>query len=223
MTLLWRAVRAPYVRARELVTTILFDRRYGVETVGSESADELGLTDAQYVSYMPIRLRSLRRLLPPRSVGGDDVFVDLGSGKGRAVLIAGLNYPFRRVEGVELSSALHETAERNVAAVRHRLRSRDVRLVRSDVLDYEVPDDVTVVLINNPFKGAVFTTVVERLLASVDRRPRRMRIIYGNPHEEAALLGTCRVRLVKNARGWRPGREWSRSNSVRLYDVLPAR
>jgi hypothetical protein len=62
--------------------------------------------------------------------------------------------------------------------------------------------------------------VVGRLFESVDRHPRRLRIVYGNPVEEDALMRTGRVRPVRTLRGWRPGAEWARSNSFRLYEVV---
>jgi hypothetical protein len=212
-------VKPPYVKARQLGTKVLFDRRYHVDTSGEISCAELGLSDPRHVWYGPAGVTRLRRILPPREVSEDDVFIDFGSGKGRAVLQAALHYPFRRVYGVEISEQLHEIAQRNVASCRDRLRCRDVRLTRADVTDYEISDDVTVAFFNNPFVGDVFETVIERLLESVDRRPRRLRLVYGNPAEEAALLRTGRVRPVRTLRGWRPGGEWARSNSFRLYEV----
>ena len=148
-----------------------------------------------------------------------DVFIDLGSGKGRAVLQAALHYPFRTAYGVELSELLHEIAEGNLQRIRRRLRCQDVRLVRSDVLHFYIPTDVTVVFLNNPFQGQVFATVVDRLLDSIDSNPRTLRIVYGNPVEEATLLRTGRAQLVRQLRGWRPGQEWWRSNSCRLYTL----
>ncbi len=68
----------------------------------------------------------------------------------------------------------------------------------------------------------MFAAVVRNILDSYDRAPRPMRIIYGNPIEEPMLLETGRVRLVRRVRGFRPGAEWSRSNSIRLYEVMPA-
>lgn len=85
-------------------------------------------------------------------------------------------------------------------------------------MDYEIPDDVTVVFMNNPVQGENFAAVVKQLLNSCDRRPRP-RIIYANPREEPTLLSTGRIRMVRRSRGFRPGREWSRSNSIRLYSV----
>ncbi|UOY00200.1 methyltransferase domain-containing protein [Blastococcus sp. PRF04-17] len=214
-------VKPPYVRIRGAVQTAMFDRRYGVETEGLVSTADAGVTDPHSMHYLPAGVLSLRRILPPSSVGPDDVFVDFGSGKGRIVLQAALHYPFRAVYGVELSESLHTVAERNVATLRDRFRCPEVHLLQGDARTVDLPDDVTVVYLYNPFRGAVFADVVDRLIASVDRNPRRMRIVYGNPEEEAALLATGRVRLLRATRGWRPSREWSRSNSFRLYEVTP--
>ena len=75
--------------------------------------------------------------------------------------------------------------------------------MRANVLDFVIPDDVTVAFLFNPFTEDVFATVISRLFDSLDRNPRRLRIIYGNPREEAALLTTGRVRLIRVLRGWR--------------------
>ena len=213
-------VKPPYVHARRALREALFDRRYGVETEAGMSTEEAGVTDPDSTRYMPAGLLSLRRILPLRLVGPDDVFVDVGSGKGRVVLQAALRYPFAAVYGVELSETLHAVAERNLTAVQDRVRC-PVHFVQGDARTAELPDTVTVAYLYNPFGGEVFRTVIDRLIASVDRHPRRLRIIYGNPEEEAALLATGRVRLVRAVRGWRPGREWSRSNAFRMYEVLP--
>ncbi|SNR77462.1 methyltransferase domain-containing protein [Blastococcus mobilis] len=214
-----KVVKPPYVRARRFVGNALFDRRYHVETDGEVSIAELGLSDPRSVRYQPAGVMRLRRILPPREVSEDDVFIDFGSGKGRAVLQAALHYPFRRVYGVELSERMHEIAQRNVETCRNRLRCRDVRLIRADAATFDIPDEVTVALFNNPFVGGLFEAVVARLLESVDRHPRRLRIVYGNPVEEDALLRTGRVRPVRTLRGWRPEKEWARSNAFRLYEV----
>jgi hypothetical protein len=201
----------------------LAERRNGIRTEGEVELDELGLAAVDRNSYKPAPWFALRRALPRRSVSPRDVFIDLGSGQGRVVFQAARFYPFRRVVGVELAANLHARAAANIAGNRARLRCRDVRLVCSDVLDFPIPDDVTVVYLYNPFTGNTFATVVDRLLASVDRRPRRLRIVYANPVEHERLMAIGRVRLVRRVRGLRPGREWARSASTYVYEVLPGR
>ena len=43
----------------------------------------------------------------------DFTFIDIGSGKGRTLLMAS-DYPFRRIIGVELLPELHRIAQENV-------------------------------------------------------------------------------------------------------------
>jgi len=157
-----------------------------------------------------------------REVGDEDVFVDYGSGMGRVVYQAAAQYPFKRVIGVELSEELNAIARENIDRNRPRLRCQAVELLTSDALGFEVPPDVSIAFFFNPFTGELFASVIDRLLASYDRHPRRLRIIYRNPLEHERLIATGRVRPVRRVRGWRPGREWSRSNSTRMYEVTPA-
>jgi SAM-dependent methyltransferase len=151
-------------------------------------------------------------------VGPDDVFVDVGSGKGR-VLLEATRYPFRRVIGVELSAELNAIAARNLAATDRGRRSGPVELVTEDVRAYRIPDDVTVAYAYNPFQGPVFQHLVDELVASVDRRPRRLLFVYRNPVEHDRLAATGRFRLVRARRGRRPGKRWSALTSIRVYEL----
>jgi Histone methylation protein DOT1 len=219
---LFRATLRPaYVHARNGFVRFL-EWRNGIRTSGVVDLADLGVAGPDRVAYKPAPWLLLRRALPRRAVRPDDVFVDLGSGMGRAVFQAARHYPFRRVIGVEIAPALHRVAESNIGRNRHRLRCRDVALVCSDVLDFPIPDDVTVVFLDNPFTGGLFGTVLERLLASVDRRPREVTVVYFNPVEHERMLATGRVRVVRRVRGLRPGRQWARSNSALVYRLLPA-
>ncbi len=215
-------IRPPYVWLREGLTNILFERRLGVQTAGVIELDELGIAAEGRERYKPVGWLILRRILPPSAVTTDDVFLDIGSGKGRAVLLAAA-YPFRRVIGVELSAQLIDIAQENLDRARARLRCKDVVLVNADAVQYQIPDEVTVVLMFNPVRGADFAAVIKNVLDSYDRTPRNLRIIYCHPLEEATLLATRRVRMIRQIRGFRPGRAWSRSSSCRMYAVQPAR
>jgi precorrin-6B methylase 2 len=210
----------PYVLLRNGITDLLFERRLGVRTSGDIELQELGIAADGRVKYRPVGWLMLRRILPPSAVTTDDVFLDVGAGKGRAVVLAAA-YPFRRVIGVELSTQLVDIARDNVDRCKARLRCNDVVLVNADAVEYEIPDDVTVVFMNNPVRGANFAAVVRHVLDSYDRRARTMRIVYANPIEESALLSMGRIQMIRRIRGFRPGREWSRSNSASLYTVQP--
>jgi hypothetical protein len=219
-------------RARLAVTPLLLwarrrlidgvrDRAGGTRTSEWIDLEELGVAKEGRVRYVPSPWSTLRKVLPPTEVDSGDVFVDFGAGMGRVVLSAA-RYPFRRVVGVELSEHLADIARRNIGQSRADLRCPAVDIVTSDVLDYEIPDDLTIAYFYNPFHGSIFDTVVRNLIASVDRHPRRLRIIYRDPAEEEALLATGRVQPLRTIRGRRPTREWARAHATCLYEVTPA-
>lgn len=214
-----KVLRPTFLFLRDAVNRFV-EWRNGISTRGVVALEELGLETENRRGYKPTEWTTLRRILRGYEIREDDVFIDFGSGLGRVVFQAA-RYPFKRVIGVELSAQLHGLAEENISRNRGRLRCEDVDLVNSDVLHYEIPDDVTFVFFANPFTGPIFASVVDRLLESFDRRPRRMYIIYRNPVEHDYLLSTGRVRPVRHLWGMRPTRSWSASNSTRMYAVHP--
>ena len=119
------------------------------------------------------------------------------------MLEAAERYPFRRLVGVEVVPELAQAARELLRRNQHRLRGGAWEIVTADVLDYEVPDDVTVAYFFDPFTGPVFEAVLGKLEASVDRRPRRIRIVYLVPIEVASLERSGRVVPVRRGTaGW---------------------
>jgi SAM-dependent methyltransferase len=198
-------------RLKELIARVLYERG-GVETSRPVSVEELGLGELS-VAYFPSPWRGLKRIFKHIPISEDDVFVDFGSGKGRVVLEAARR-PFRRVVGIEVAPVLHAAAEANLAAARASLRCRDVQLLNADARDVPIPDDLTTAFFFNPFRGEVFETVARGLAESAKRSPRRIRIVYVNPQEEAALLaaGARRVQWI-----WGDGSDVP--HSIGLYDL----
>jgi SAM-dependent methyltransferase len=134
----------------------IFDVWYRSDTIDKD----LWLEDSEWISTRG----AIRRL----GVTERDVFIDFGSGKGRVLLIAS-RFPFRRIIGVELSEQSSAVARRNVERNSKRSRCADVRILTCDATEYEIPDDVTVAYFCDPFEGAAFQTVLDRLIASHDR------------------------------------------------------
>jgi len=59
---------------------------------------------------------------PPREALRDFTFIDLGSGKGRVLLMAS-DYPFKRIIGVEFMPELHRAAQENVREYTERTKA----------------------------------------------------------------------------------------------------
>jgi SAM-dependent methyltransferase len=190
---------------------LMFTRRYEADTVGRIDLDELGLPSDERIYYLPTPWLAFRGAMSKLDIGPDDVFADIGSGKGRVVLMAAA-YPFKRVIGVELSAELTEVARANVERNRDRLRARDVELVAADAVEWPIPDDLTVVYFYYPFFGSVFERVVERIVESYDRSPRRIRVVYNCPKDAVTLLRTGRFREVARLR----------TRYLSIYEVIAA-
>ena len=195
-----RMLRPSYASLRKVWVGAVFDRRYRVHTEDYVDLHRLGLDAPGRVNYAPSGRYVLAAVLRRRDVTDEDVFLDAGSGMGRVVLQAALRHPARRVIGVELSEELHRIAQQNLERNRHRVRAAEVELVNSDIREFEVPDDVTIVFLYNPFQGPILRDFADLLTASVDRNPRRLRVIYVNPEDEASIVANGRVSLTSRRR-----------------------
>jgi hypothetical protein len=131
---LWRSARLPgqllreYRVARSLPRNLprsAFDTEHGVDTDG-----ELGgwtyLSDLEIespnwihgVNYTAIEPERFAAVMAGMALRHEDfVFVDFGSGKGRALLLAS-EFPFRRVIGFEFAPELHAIATENLRKYR---------------------------------------------------------------------------------------------------------
>ena len=170
---------------------------HGMDTAGDTVEKEHFHPDR--VWYVASGWSFVPRLLRSGDVDTSGTFVDFGSGKGR-VLCQAAQYPFSRVIGVEISSELNEVARRNVDLNRKHQACGAVELLTCDATEFEIPDDMTFAYFCNPFVGDSFRAVIDNIVASLDRRPRRMRIAYVIPLMEDYLLETGRFRLVQSRR-----------------------
>lgn len=199
--------------------SLALERGRRLSTSERVALSELGLHHPERVDYQPSGWLSLRAALRPSEVGPRDVFADIGCGKGRIVYQAARRYPFRRVIGVELSPTLAEVARANVAANRDRLRCREVEIVASDALEWELPDDLSFAYMFRPFTGATFDAMIQRLTESYDRAPRRLRILYVNPEEHERLVASGRVRELPLGRGLIARARRYPADWARLYEI----
>lgn len=156
-----------------------------------------------------------------KEVTRGSTFVDLGSGKGKALLVAG-RFPFRRVTGVEIDRGLVEAAHQNILKAGRRLRAEWVESVTASATSWLIPDDTSVVFMYNPFFGQTFYDAIENVFDSYDRKPRDLHIVYTFPWEHEWLLSTGRV-VVEMVRPegwlWSPG-WWKSEHVIVVYHVI---
>jgi hypothetical protein len=174
------------LRARiEQATDRRFDRRFGTDTAGLVPLERLTVDSPNAASathYQPIGRRYFLRMLNTVQLPPDSfVFVDLGSGKGRALLYADA-FAFRRIVGVEFALELHRTAEQNISRYLERSgRTARFELHHADADCFTLPDEPLALFLYNPFGEEVLARVIVRLTESLALHPRPVAVFYRTP------------------------------------------
>jgi len=126
-------------------------------------------------NYSAMHYSTIRKVLARLALEPSDVFVDIGSGKGRVLCCAAL-YPMRAVIGVDLSEELNEQARMNARHARGLRAPIEVHTVLADEFDYS---ECTVAFLFSPFGPETLRKVLSKIHA--DRGDRPVRIAYANP------------------------------------------
>ena len=114
-------------------------------------------------------------------------FVDIGSGKGRALMMASA-YPFQKIIGVELLPELHRIAQENIQRYANPAkRCQDLETLCGDATSFDFPTDPLVVYMFHPLPEGRFTTVIDNLERSWQETPRPVYVIYANPIFESVM------------------------------------
>src|SRR5229473_480520 len=94
-------------------------------------------------------------------------FIDLGSGKGRVLLLAS-DYPFRRIVGIELLPSLHGIAQENLRNYKSdKQRCFIVESVCSDAREFVFPMEPTVLYLFDPLPASGLSVVIANLEQSL--------------------------------------------------------
>ena len=145
------------------------------------------------VGYVPTREVVIRHILEnttKRLDLRDYSFIDLGCGKGRALIVAA-QLPFKEVIGVELSPLHCEVAtanvERYVSNGRHPVLCRNIRVDCINAAEFKFPDTDLLIYMYPPFIGPVFKEVADSMLRFQANTGHRVLIAYSCPVEELML------------------------------------
>jgi len=142
----WRAERDP--------ENVAFDVAHGTDTARFD----------WFGNYEPTHAAVVDEVLDALALDWSRwTFLDLGSGRGRVLLIAAQR-PFKRVVGIEVAAGHHRAAHANVKAFGPTVAP--VVLLHGDVQDQPLPDGPLALFLYNPFPD----DVLERVLARVGTR-----------------------------------------------------
>jgi SAM-dependent methyltransferase len=123
-------------------------------------------------------------------------FIDIGSGKGRALLMAA-DYPFRRVLGVELLPELHRVAQENMS--KYKSDSQQcfaIDCLLADASDFTFTPEPTVLYLFNPLPEPGLAKMIGNLERSLGQHPRPMFVLYHNPLLEKVLTRSAALERI---------------------------
>ena len=173
-------------RRRQRYGDIDYDWDFRVDTTSAAVGWRdrlLGIFNSPYQPTEPALFHEMMTFLS--SQPGFDfhnfTFIDLGSGKGRTLLMAS-DYPFRRIIGIELLPALHRIAERNISQY-HSDKQKCFLLeaICADATEFTFPAEPTVLYLFNPFPEGGLQRVIANLGRSLQSNPRELYVLYHNP------------------------------------------
>ncbi|MCE4553783.1 class I SAM-dependent methyltransferase [Roseateles cellulosilyticus] len=172
-----------------------FDARHGTETSTDAQLRDLSIDSPnrrqahRYTPTPPSALRRVLERLPIDRTGYS--FVDIGSGKGRTLLVAaGLG--FQRAVGVEFARELHRVAEANIAQFLNRAGGPApgcaIESVLADATQYPLPAGDLVLYFFRPFHGGVLRDVLANALRHARHRRGRVWVVFLYLEDQRAVF-----------------------------------
>ncbi len=194
-------------RRRQRYGDVDYDWDYRVDTTSATVGWRdrlLGLFHSPYQPTDPALFREmLAQLMPADTMLAsakfnfrEFTFIDIGSGKGRVLLMAA-EYPFRRIVGIELLPDLHRIAQENIA--KYRSDSRQCFAIESlcaDARDFVFPPEPLVLYLFNPLPEAGLEELLGNLETSLRNQPRPVYVLYHNPLLERTVVARSGFRKM---------------------------
>ncbi len=192
------------------------ERELGIRTFGAHAPDELSIEADSKLGghlYQPSSSVIFERAMNALPFNfNDKVFLDIGSGKGRALVLAA-EAGFKKVIGVEYAAELNDIAHTNIELVRDKFPNTEFVLHEADALTYEIPEEVDVIYLFNPFDEAATRGLLQKVKPSFNRK-RPLYLVYVNPihcHVLQQELGKP-SQVITNAKGTPEVKIFSNSN-----------
>jgi len=156
----------------------------GIDLHGGSNPQDNGLSPERANGHRDSGGPDLHKLLATLPISSRDAVVDMGCGKGGAMITLA-RYPFARVDGIELSPQLAQVAHMNI----ERLGIRNATVFCGDAAMFQDLDIYTHVYMYHPFPANIMSSVLVNLTASVHRQKRRITVIYKNPLFHDLVVG----------------------------------
>jgi hypothetical protein len=196
--LLWQFVReSTPAQRRRRYGDVDYDWDFRVDTTGATVGWRERLLGLLHSPYQPTEPALFHEMLGSLKIDfGEFTFIDIGSGKGRAMLLAS-DYPFRKIVGVELFPALDHVARENIRKYESAAQNCfAIEAMCGDASEFSFPAEPLVVYMFNPLPEAALEKMLRNLESSWRKHPRAVYVLYHNPLLEPVFSGQKWLRKV---------------------------
>ncbi len=174
-------------RRRQRYGDIDFDWEHRVNTTAATMTWRTRLLGMLNSAYQPIPAEQFRQIMAALAehMEGDKTFstftfIDIGSGKGRALLLAS-QFGFRRIIGVELLPELDQVARENIRQWEQQGGTSRIELICGDATTFRLPVEPAVIFLFNPLPEAALRAFLENIDRCLLEFPRPTFVLYVNP------------------------------------------
>lgn len=191
-------------RRRYLFGDLDYDFEAGVNTTAGTVGHGARLHAAVLgVPYMPTDRSAFEEMMQAVPIDHRRfTFLDIGSGKGRALLLAAA-YPFRKIIGIEIVPELHRAAEENIRCWRERHPGApEMVSILGDARDFVFPPEPLLLYLFNPLPETALESLLLRLERSLADHPRKVYLLYYNLVLEHVLKRSDSFRKIAGTHQW---------------------
>ena len=162
-----------------------------------DAVEYLGLDKGRSQAHDNSGGPDLNVVLRTLTISPADAVLDIGCGKGGAMITLA-QWPFSRIDGIEISRHLIEIAQRNL----RRLNCARGTITLCDAAEFKHFDPYTFLYMYHPTTDVVLRNVLHNLLSSLSRSPREVTIIYRNPvyHDLVVACGFQQIKQFDHVR-----------------------
>ncbi len=178
------------------------DEKYHINTTGYDKLKHLTKADidiSHSTMYMAAPYIMLDLFFEKVNLTKSRHFLDIGSGKGRALFVAAARGA-QKVTGVELSSKLLGLARKNIVHFSEIYPGKNISLKHDDAWYFEIEKDVDIIFLFNPFDEILMQQVADNIDQSLEENPRKIQVIYFNPLHKHVFLN----------QGWEKKYHWQK-------------
>lgn len=161
-------------RSLDTIRDFRYDRRLGIETTGRYISDKPATFFGDEFYYDTVEYSKLEKIIAFLRLNENDIFVDIGCGKGRIVLYTAAK-KLKKVIGIEYEKSLVDIARKNISSFK--ALKTEIEIIQADAGTYEISEG-TVFFLNNPFGHKTLIKVLDNIRNSTLTFPRKVRIVY---------------------------------------------